>query len=547
MQIKNLLSVKILTILIFAIFFLIGINSFQDYGIYTDDPWRRANDHFWYDYIKRVILNPSLFFTDNLKISLSESLYNEVKNINISTTPSLQSSPLSFFCEFFLDLFNINKSRNIFQFRHLFNFIIFFIALCFFYKLIYRRYKSYTYSLIGVLFLFLTPRLFGESFYNSQDIFFLTLTMVNIYTGINFIKKPNFNHTLTFSLLSALSFVTRILAILPISISLIFFFFKCLRSNLFFKNNFKFVIYYSILTFFFIIIFWPYLWINPFGNLLFAVSELSSVETMVTDLYFGKFILSTKVPAHYYPIWILITSPLIVVFLFFLGSFFLLKRTFVRFSKLNDNQNDMWRGDKEMYDIFFFMIILLSILLLVIKGLGYNGWRHLYYIYPSIIMISLYGLYLFNLIVKKNFLRLTVYFLIALNLMYISYWNYKNHPYQHVYFNLMFKNYFHNNFEMDYWGLSYRSSIEYIISNTDYQAKIATKSFASLEKTLLILKEEDKNKITITHNLSEADFIITNYMPKRSKDFVIDKTKYEKYYEVLVDKKPINTVYKKVK
>ena len=36
-------------------------------------------------------------------------------------------------------------------------------------------------------------------------------------------------------------------------------------------------------------------------------------------------------------------------------------------------------------------------------------------------------------------------------------------------------------------------------------------------------------------------------IPKRSKDFIIDKEKYEKYYEILVDKKPINTVYKKVK
>ena len=100
---------------------------------------------------------------------------------------------------------------------------------------------------------------------------------------------------------------------------------------------------------------------------------------------------------------------------------------------------------------------------------------------------------------------------------------------------------------MDYWGLSNRPAIEYILDNNNYPVKVGTKSFASLEKSTLILNEEDKNKISITHNLNEADFVITNYMPKSSKEFIIDKKKYEKYFELLVDNKAINTVYKKIK
>jgi hypothetical protein len=100
---------------------------------------------------------------------------------------------------------------------------------------------------------------------------------------------------------------------------------------------------------------------------------------------------------------------------------------------------------------------------------------------------------------------------------------------------------------MDYWALSNKQAIEYIIANNNYLVNIGTKSFALLERSSLILSDENKNKIKITHNLNEADFIITNYMPKRSKDFIIDKKKYEKYYEILVDNKAINTVYKKIK
>ena len=35
-------------------------------------------------------------------------------------------------------------------------------------------------------------------------------------------------------------------------------------------------------------------------------------------------------------------------------------------------------------------------------------------------------------------------------------------------------------------------------------------------------------------------------MSRRSGNFIINKENYEKYYEILVDGKPINTVYKKI-
>ena len=99
---------------------------------------------------------------------------------------------------------------------------------------------------------------------------------------------------------------------------------------------------------------------------------------------------------------------------------------------------------------------------------------------------------------------------------------------------------------MDYWGLSNKTSIEYIIKkNKNFPIVIGTKSFSSLEKSSLIFSNEDRKKISITHNLDNADFVITNYMPK-NKDFIIDENKYEKYYEVIVDNIPINTVYKKI-
>jgi len=280
---------------------------------------------------------------------------------------------------------------------------------------------------------------------------------------------------------------------------------------------------------------------------LFAFSELSSLKIIINNLYLGKYILSTNVPWHYHIVWIFITTPLIIILLFLLGLFFLFKRILNRLVKLDNNLNDIWRGNNEMFDIYFLMMILLPIVILMNNRLGYDGWRHLYFIYPSIIIISLTGLYYLHFIMKLKVIKFSINSLVVLNLIYLGYWNYKYHPHQNVYFNLMFKKNFHNNFDMDYWGLSNLSSIRYIIdNNTTFPIKIGTKSFSSLETSSLLLNDTDKNKISIIYSFDEADFLITNYRNRIKDDFIIDKNKYKKYYEVLVDDKAINTVYKKI-
>ena len=539
---KKKINQNIFKIFFFAFIYLLGLNIFKDYGIYADDEYQRNNAFAWYTYIKSFAIELNFSFIGNLE----KLVDNDIENITSSTIPSLQPVPLGIICEFFVDLFNITGSKDIYQFRHLFNFSIFFIGLFFFYKLIFKRFSSIILALVGVVFLFLTPRFFAESFYNSQDIFFLTLTIINIYTGFNFLKKPSLQTTLIFSLSSALSLDTRIMAFLPIFLILVIFILKCVRSTKFYKNYIKYIFYFVPTTAIFILVFWPYLWINPITNFIFAISELSSAAFLVSNLYFGKLILSTNIPSHYHIVWFFITTPLIIIFLFIIGSFLLLLRLLKRLNKLNNDSNDIWRGDKEMYDIYFFMLILISNLIFINKGLGYTGWRHLYFMYPSVIMIYLYSIYFFNFILKNKIIVIILYLLVIINLSYLAFWNYKFHPYQYVYFNLLNKKNFHKNFDMDYWALSNKNAISYILKNhNNFPVKVGTISFASLQKSLLILDETEKNKIIVTHNLKEADFLITNYMEKRSGNFIIDKKKYEKFHEILVDDKPINTVYKK--
>jgi len=544
MQIKLLSNKNFLSFILFSSILLCGIFSFKDYGISLDEKWHRDNGLFYYEYAKNFFEGPNSSVTNNAEKVINESIKAGGAIVGV---PSLQPVIFDLISEFFIEKLNIKSSKDIYQFRHLLNFIFYFIGLYFFYKLISRRYKSYIYPLIGVLFLFLSPRFFAESFYNQKDIFFLSLTIINMYTGIIFIKNPNFKSTLVFSLSSALAFDTRIMGVISIFIIISIFFLKSLRNTELLKRNLKFIIYFLTITFFLIILFWPYIWADPINNLLFAFSKLLSGNFSITSLYLGEFILSKNAPWHYPIVWIGITSPVIVICFFLFGLFFLIKRIFSRLIIVDNKLNDLWRGENEMIDIYSLLMVLLPIFLFINKGVAYDGWRLLYFIYPSIIMIAIFGIYYLNLYLKKKLFKITIYLAIILNLTYLGFWNQRFHPHQYVYFNFLFKDKFNNNFEKDYWGLSNSKSLNYIINNnTQYPINIATKSFSSLEYSLLILEDKDKNKISIIYDLPEAEFIITNYRIRHKKNFLIDKSKYKKYYEIAVDGVPINTVYRKI-
>tara|TARA_B100000029_G_scaffold249661_2_gene246590 strand:- start:2679 stop:4307 length:1629 start_codon:yes stop_codon:yes gene_type:complete len=532
-------------LLFFVTIFSTGLILYKDYGVSFDEKFHRENGSFWYKYSKNFLVD-----NNSTVVKDSEKLIKEKISENnfIETVPSIQPVPFVIISELFLDILNINKStKSIYQFRHFFNFIIYFIGLIFFYKLILKRYRSSSYAFLGVLILFLTPRIFAESFYNQKDIFFLVTIIINMYTGINYIENPSKKNTFAFSISSALTIDTRIIGLISVLIFLFLIFLKSIKDNLFFKKIYISIISFFILTFFFIIIFWPYLWHDPFNNLFFALSKLSSVNFGYSVLYLGQYILSTNIPWHYPIVWIGVTTPTIVILFFLTGTLFFSKRIFSRTLKLNNNQSDFWKSNDEFFDIYFFAMFFIPIFLYIKKSLGYDGWRHLYFIYPSMIIIFLYGFYRLRLLFTNTYIKLFFSSLIIINLFYLIIWNYKYHPHQNVYFNFFSKQKFHNNFEKDYWGLSNKASLEYIINNSSsYPSVVTTISFSSLEMSSLILDENEKNKISITHNIDEAEFIVTNYRPLIKRNFIIDKNKYKKYYEILVDGVPINTVYKKV-
>ena len=167
-----------ITLIFFSLFFILGFNIYDDYGISIDEDNTRLNGLVSLKYIFSIFeIEPSNYFKNIPDI-------NEWSESGIGFIFDLPTA----FLEYFL---NIEDSRNYYLMRHWVNFIFFFIGVWYFYLVIKLRFNSKYFALLGALFLIMTPRIFADSFYNNKDIIFLSLIIITTYYAIKLIEKNN--------------------------------------------------------------------------------------------------------------------------------------------------------------------------------------------------------------------------------------------------------------------------------------------------------------------------------------------------------------------
>ena len=543
MQFINAKTEKIITYIFFLSIFILGINIYGDYGLTLDDEIYLKNAQFYFEYIKLIFIEGnSEIYSKNVG-ELSNEIIGET---NPFVAPVLFELPIVFITK----ALNINDSKDIYQLSHLVNFFVFFIALIFFYKFIYRKFNSTFYSLLSVLVLCFSPRIFAESFYNSRDIFYLSLFIFYLYAAHNFLIKQNFKNIFYFSLTSAFLIYAKVVGILPVILFIIFYYLNSIKKNNINFRELKIILFTIFLILIFIYISWPYLWLDPINNLIYSFKWMIGVqnEHVVINYYFGQHISSTNTPWHYRLVWFLITTPTTVLFFFIIGFILTLAQVVMGFIKIDNVKTDPWINKDELFNFYLFSIIVLVIFSAIkFNPSQFGSWRHVYFLYPIVVFYFLIGLkFIISLLFKKMHKNL-FFSLIIINFIYIFYWSYTYHPNQQVFFNYFSKEYAKKNFDLDYWGLSNLSSIKYIMENNKkYPVKIATISFSSLRDSILMLDKRIQENIFVEHDYDKADFLITNYMKKIRKNYKIDHKKHEKYFEVIVNGVSINTVYKKI-
>ena len=522
---------KIIIFGFFTSILILGLNIYKDFGISYDEIVERKRGLVTLKYIgQKFKVIENLIIKENSKFENLPNLENYQDGDHgpvfdiLATTVEI--------------VLGIDDDKEIYELRHLITFLIFWCGLIAIYLIASKRYENWKIGLLAVIFMILSPRIFAESFYNSKDMVFLSLFIIAIYFGVNFLLQPKLLNALYLALFSAIATDVRLLGVLiPAGIII------CLALPVDYKENkltinLKYVAIYISLYIFFVIVFWPWLWTDPISQIKSAFSNLSKFPVQPPTLYLGKSILYNAVPWHYIPMWILITTPLLYLFLGVYG-------VYNAIWNITKNIKSKKMTKNGMQDLIFLGYFLGPIFIVIcLKSTLYDGWRHLYFIYPAFIMLVLGGLIKIYQIVKnrKKILFIAV---IIINLIIISRWMINAHPYQNLYFNNLVGSNHVNKFDVDYWGLTGRQAVEEILlSDTRERIRIFGNGVLNIEADIKMISVQKREILNITNDINEADYVLTNYRGElhRITDY---KDIFSIFKNIVVDKEIVFSIYKR--
>ena len=516
--------------LLLSLYLIVGLIIFSDYGI----SWDEVNER----YSGFVTLN-EIYKKLNLNILQD---YPDLSNYIYREYGVLFNLPLAFLEDFA----GIKDIKDVFLLRHLINFLIFFLGSAYFYFTL-RIYYSQTISIIGFLFLILSPRFFAEAFYNNKDIIFLSFYSISFYYFLQyFIDKKN-SFIFFFSLFASMAINVRVLGILIVFIFIFVLFLDGLNSKKVFKKNsleiVKCLLLVSILSY----LLWPFLWSNPLENLIYTFKSMSSYNWRGLVFFLGEYHQAKNIPWNYTMTLFLVTTPLIIIIFFLIGAFFSIKDLTLNYLNIDNKEySNLWANNFQFFNIIALLniIIILSYIILFDSTL-YGGWRHTYFLYPFIIILSIYGVDILIKHIKYEFIIIVSFFSILSSL----YWIMNNHPYQFVYYNLLTKNKIKANFELDYWGVSNKDSLEYLLDNykkDKYFIYVYSNSPYYYSKNLI--DKDKREKIIFVKKIEDAEFILTNHFYLNESPIKKDKYLYDNFKlinEIIVNNNAINSIFKK--
>jgi len=430
---------RLIVVLFFVLFFITGAVIFKDYGISWDEiPQRLAAVAAF----KAAVANGQGF--------------------------SLQHLSFSMFLVSLERIFSMEDPKTIFLTRHFCNFLIFFAAVCFFYLHCLAIFGRRWIALAGCLFLVLSPRIFAHSFYNPKDIPILALSIIGLFCLKRFLDSDKMYYVPAQAIICVLLYMISAVGLQLIAVTCLGGALEIVKRALE-KKRIKgclltMAIYAGIITILIILGGPGKITVGSLSEIYHSFENSVGIDYKDPVLFFGRWYQQDTLPWFYTPAWIAVSTPVSYIILFLIGSGAAV-RAFVTkpLSVCYDRRDDL---------LYFFWVFVPLIVPVMFKMPLYDSWRHHYFIYPAVIIFALKGLvscagYIkakLNGQIKKYVIYAGLSFM-ALDLYTVASFMIRNHPYEDVYFNQLVGGAKGavGRFELDYWGLSCRKGLEYVL------------------------------------------------------------------------------------
>lgn len=400
--------------------------------------------------------------------------------------------------------------RDITLVRHYGVFLLFFVGSIFFYWTLKFRFRRWQIALLGTAMLILSPRIFANAFFNIKDLIILPYYIIASYTLLRFLANKSWQWALWHGLACALVINARLMGVWIPCITLGFYLFDLLRHDRALIG--KKLLYFGLFvvsTISITILLWPYLWERPFQNFIDAFALLSKYNWGGEMRYFNSWINAQDLPWHYALGWIHISTPLVYLLLFWMGTFQILRDFFQQILK------GFYKNKSQLYDLVFLALALGPLLIVMVReSVLYDSWRHLFFIYPAIIAIAICAFVHLNDWLKN---RNTKPLIQALPASFLSFsmlvtfvYMLTHHPYQHTYITLP-SDHIETRFDIDYWGVAYQTALRELIEKDDRdKIRVRSANYPN-DANARMLPKDIRDRIELVWDIRAADYYLTNY------------------------------------
>lgn len=401
---------------------------------------------------------------------------------------------------------HLTDTREVFLLRHLVTHLFFLTCMLAGYILAWKLFRSRLLACLVYLVLVCHPRIYAHSFFNTKDIPFLCFFLLSLLAIYVMFRRQRASWFLLGGLLLGYTINLRVMGVLLLGMVGLFLLIDMVQARREGKPVGKYFGYFGLYAGGAVLMLyasWPYLWTAPVTHFVANFQSFSHYRWQGEVLFMGRVIKATSLPWYYLPVWIGITTPLMWLF-FALWGVATLARSLVR------RPADYLANTPERNLVLYLCSFLAPVLaVIVLHSVVYDDWRHLYFIYPPLVLLMAYGVHRLDVRMKGTWARA----FLAGQLAGMAFTLSEEHPYQQVYFNNLASHKegsLKKKYEMEYWGCSYKDGLEWLAANTT-DTPIRVLTIKPLSDNLLLLPASQRTRFV---EVAEGDFpfyLVTNY------------------------------------
>ena len=413
----------------------------------------------------------------------------------------------------------LQDSRHIYLMRHLLTHLFFIAGGFACGMLAYRMVGSRWVALLAMLMFLLHPRLYAHSFFNTKDIPFAAMMVIALYLAHRAFRKDTIGAFLLCGIGVGLAINLRVFGLMlpPMLLAMrgldLWQAERAERKRIL-TTGAAFLA--ATLTTAYII--HPYYWENPF-RFIEGLRVLSQHPTILDNLFMGKIYPSDAVPWNYIPVWFAITAPPVALVLGALGCATVCWQAITRpLTTLLDRET--------RFRVLLLVCFVMPVVAVVaLQSNTYQGWRHMYFLWAPFCLLAAVGLHsIANIRIGMGFWKVAArrpgwicgcslwrtlaYGTAGAGLITTLTAMAALHPHQQVYFNALVDTNtpgaLAKRYDMDYWQVSQRQSLEYLLAR--YPGD--TLRVWPEKRSLPILPQNDRERILSSWGAHNADYFI---------------------------------------